>query len=456
MLAEDLAALDHRHLWHPFTPMRAWSSTPPLIIEAGDGNYLIDIHGRRYLDGVSSLWVNVHGHRSGPIDQAVREQLGRVAHSTLLGLSNVPAILLAKRLADIAPPGLTRVFYSDSGSTAVEVALKIAFQYWRNRGQPRKARFITLDLAYHGDTIGAVSLGGIDLFHHLFHPLLFDTLRAPTPHPYRAEDSDPPTCLRRCLDALHQLLEQHAETVAALVIEPRVQGAAGIIVHPPGYLRGVAELCRRYDVLLVCDEVATGFGRTGTLFACQAEDVAPDLLALAKGLTGGYLPLAATLASERIFDAFLGDDDTFFHGHSYTGNPLACAAALASLHIFETAQVLDAARDRASALASLLATRIAELPGVGDVRQCGLMAGIELVQDPPSKAPFSTARRVGARVCMAIREAGVILRNLGDVVVVLPPLSIRHEELVLLVEALRGAILKIMAEEGGIPPGGSR
>jgi adenosylmethionine-8-amino-7-oxononanoate aminotransferase len=442
-MTADPIALDRRHLWHPFTPMRLWAEEEPLIIAAGEGNYLIDTAGRRYLDGVSSLWVNLHGHRCAALDDAVREQLGRIAHSTLLGLGNVPSAELAAALIAVAPPSLSRVFYSDSGSTAVEVALKLAFQYWQHRGLPRRTRFVALADAYHGDTIGAVSLGGIDLFHQLFHPLLFQTLRAPSPHPYRYADGalSLEACREACLGALDRLLADHRDEVAAVIVEPRVQGAAGIIVHPPDYLAGVAALCRRYDVLLICDEVATGFGRTGELFACQSEGVSPDLMTLAKGLSGGYLPLAATLTTEAIFEAFLdGPERTFFHGHSYTGNPLACAAGLASLRLFGERDLLAQVRARARRAQELLAQHLAPLEAVGDIRQCGLMLGVELVADRRSRRPFPPERRLGAAVCRAARARGVILRPLGDVVVIMPPLSITDDELATIVDAVAHSI----------------
>ena len=296
----DLVAADRKHLWHPFTQQQCWVGEEPVIVESADRCELVDVEGRHYIDGVSSLWCNVHGHRHPLIDIAVREQMDHVSHSTLLGLSHRPAIELAARLVEIAPPGLTRVFYSDSGSTAVEIALKMAFQYWRQRGEPR-TRFVALREAYHGDTIGSVSVGGIDLFHSTFRPLLFDALRA---EPGDAAD-------------MERLLSAHAGEVAAVIVEPLVQGAAGMLVHPDGYLRRVRELCDRFGVLLICDEVATGFGRTGRMFACEHEGVAPDLMCVAKGITGGYLPLAATLATERIYDGFLGRHEelrTFFHG----------------------------------------------------------------------------------------------------------------------------------------------
>jgi adenosylmethionine---8-amino-7-oxononanoate aminotransferase len=414
----DLATVDRTHLWHPFTQQRAWEDEDPLIVDSADGTDLIDIDGRRYIDGVSSLWCNVHGHRHPRIDAAVREQLDSVAHSTMLGLSHRPAIELARRLVELAPPGLTRVFYSDSGSTAAEIALKMAFQYWRQRGEER-TRFVALRMAYHGDTIGSVSVGGIELFHSLYRPLLFDTLKA---EPGDLEDMD-------------RLLSAHAGEVAAVIMEPLVQGAAGMLMHPEGYLRGVRELCDRHGVLLILDEVATGFGRTGRMFACEHEDVAPDLLCLAKGITGGYLPLAATLATERIYQGFLGEFEefrTFFHGHTYTGNPLACAAALATLDVFKEERTLEGLGAKIDLLRDLLLP-LPELPAVAEVRQCGLMVGIEL-------SSFSLSVRMGHRVTLEARARGAIVRPLGDVVVLMPPLSISVGELRRLVAIVGDAI----------------
>jgi adenosylmethionine---8-amino-7-oxononanoate aminotransferase len=439
-----LADKDKQFVWHPFTQMQDWAKAEPLVIERAEGNTLIDTAGRRYLDGVSSLWVTVHGHRRKEIDDAVRAQLDLVAHSTLLGLANVPSIELAEQLIGIAPPGLAKVFYSDSGSTAVEVALKMAFQYWAHQGRPEKHTFVSLAEGYHGDTIGSVSVGGIDLFHEIFHPLLFHTLRVPTPHPYRSEAPDPAACRDACLQALAELLVRRGHEIAAFIIEPLVQGAAGMIVHPEGYLREAAALCRKHDVLLICDEVATGFGRTGTMFACTQEDVRPDIMCVAKGITGGYLPLAATITTQAIHDAFLGthaERKTFFHGHTYTGNPLACAAALASLAIFEKDQVLTAVGVKAQMLAGLLDAQIAALRHVGQVRQKGLMVGVELTADRASKRDYPFEEAIGARVCRKARERGVILRPLGPVVVLMPPLSITSAELHELVDVTRAAIV---------------
>jgi adenosylmethionine---8-amino-7-oxononanoate aminotransferase len=416
--AVDLVAADRAHLWHPFTQQRGWTEEPPLVVDRAEGTWLVDVEGRRYVDGVSSLWCNVHGHRHPRIDGAVRTQLDRVAHSTMLGLTHRPAIELARRLVGLAPRGLTRVFYSDSGSSAAEIALKMAFQFWKQRGEERK-RFVALRMAYHGDTIGSVSVGGIDLFHSLYRPLLFDTLKA--------EPGD--------VGQMERLLRRHPGEVAAVIMEPLVQGAAGMLVHPEGYLRAVRELCDRHDVLLILDEVATGFGRTGRMFACEHEDVSPDLLCLAKGVTGGYLPLAATLTSERIYEGFLGAFEefrTFFHGHTYTGNPLACAAALATLDVFREERTLERLAPKIELLARLLAP-LATHPAVREVRRCGFMVGIELDR-------FPLELRMGHRVTLEARRRGAIIRPLGDVVVLMPPLAISEADLRRLVAITADAI----------------
>jgi adenosylmethionine-8-amino-7-oxononanoate aminotransferase len=417
----DLAAADRRFLWHPFTQQEGWDEEDAPIIDAADRCELIDIHGRRYIDGVSSLWCNVHGHRHPAIDIAIRDQMDRVSHSTMLGLSHRPAIELARRLVEIAPPGLQRVFYSDSGSTAAEVALKMAFQFWQQQGGSggRRTRFVSLKNAYHGDTIGSVSVGGIDLFHGAYGPLLFGALHA---EPGDAAD-------------MERLLAEHAGEVAAVIVEPLVQGAAGILVHPEGYLRDVRSLCDRYGALLICDEVATGFGRTGRMFACEHEDVAPDFMCVAKGLTGGYLPLAATLTTERVYEGFLGrheDFRTFFHGHTYTGNPLACAAALATLRLFEQERTLELLQEKIELLGDLLSP-VAAIPGVAEVRRRGFMCGIEL-------AGFAVSDRAGHQVTLAARRRGAIVRPLGDVVVLMPPLAITTHELRRLVTIVAASI----------------
>ncbi len=443
---KDLAEKDRRFIWHPFTQMDEWLRTEPLIIERGEGSWLVDVEGNRYLDGVSSLWVTVHGHRKRAIDRAVKAQIDRVAHSTLLGLANVPSIELAERLVALAPRGLSRVFYSDSGSTAVEIALKIAFQYQQQRGQTSRTRFIHFANAYHGDTLGSVSVGGIDLFHAIYRPLLFDAVRAPAPHGRRCPDGlDARACGRESLARLEASLAERGPEIAGAIVEPLMQGAAGMIPQPPGWLAEVRRLCLAHGVLLIADEVATGFGRTGTMFACEQEGVSPDLLCLAKGITGGYLPLAATLATEEIFGAFLGRYDefkTFFHGHTYTGNPLACAAALANLDLFEKERTLERLQPKIRRLARRL-REIAALPHVTDIRQRGFMVGIELAADAAGRTAYPVEMRMGHQVCLEARRRGAILRPLGDVVVLMPPLGIRTKELDALLDITRDSIAAV-------------
>ncbi len=451
---ERLRQRDKASIWHPFTQMADWEKDAPLFIERGEGNYLFDTEGRRYFDGVSSLWVNLFGHRRKEIDDAVRAQLDLVAHSTFLGLSHPPAVALAEKLLAVSPPGLSRVFYSDNGSTAMEVAIKMAFQYWSQRegGKNPRREFLTLSEAYHGDTIGSVSAGGIDLFHRIFRPLLFPTRRLPAPHCYRCPYGlARPSCALWCAERMEEEVRSRKEGLAAVIVEPLVQGAAGMLLMPEGYLARLREVTRECGVLLVCDEVATGFGRTGTMFACEQEGVSPDIMAVAKGMTGGYLPLAATLTTEEIYRAFLGRYEefrTFFHGHSYTANPLGCVAALATLSIFEREDVLGAV----SRLSGTMARALSALSGhmhVGEIRQKGLMAGIEIVADRATRERFPPAEKLGQRVIRKVREEGIILRPLGDVIVLMPPLSSTEAEIEFLVEATARAIDAVLAGRKG-------
>ena len=453
---QRLIRLDHAHVWHPFTPMRQWRQAAPIVIEAGEADELIDADGRRYIDGVSSLWCNVHGHRVPEIDRAVREQLDRIAHTTMLGLVNVPATELAARLCRLAPGPLNKVFYSDAGATATEVAFKMAVGHAYHTGRPRRDTFIALEGAYHGDTTGAMSIGYSDVFHRPFKPMIFHTEFVPPPRP--PEDA-------ACgLASLESRLAQLGERIAAVVVEPLVQGAAGMVMQPPGYLRGVADLCRRHGVLLIADEVATGFGRTGRMFACEHEGVEPDILCLGKGLSGGYLPLAATLCTDPVAAAFEGElheMKTLYHGHTFTGNPLACAAALASLDLFASRDVLGAVNRKAARLAERLAALDdrRRFPFVREVRQRGLMVGIELAQPASGPEPAAPgggtalgdfgesphllragARRLGYEVCDACRDAGVIVRPLGDVGVLMPPLAVTDAHLDRLAEVVIEAI----------------
>ncbi len=448
---QQLIADGLKSIWFPFTQMQEFTPEEMLVIAEGKGALLRDVDGKDYLDGVASLWTNVHGHRKERIDRAIKEQVDRVSHSTLLGLAHEPAIACAKKLLEIVPPGLTRVFYSESGSTSVEIALKMAFQYQKQAvgGNPNKTGFLSFTNAYHGDTLGAVSVGGIDLFHAVYGELLFPTIKAESPYCYRCVfGASYPGCSFDCLRQLENLLASSAGALAALIIEPLVQGAAGILVQPPGYLKRVRELCTEYGVLMIADEVAVGFGKTGKMFACEQEGVTPDILCLGKGLSGGYLPLAATVTTEEIYRGFLGrfeDSKTFFHGHTYTGNPLGCAAAVANLDIFAEERVVDGLAEKIERLTRGLQP-ISTLSHVGEIRQRGFMVGIELVADRATKALYPPAERIGNRVILEARKRGLIIRPLGDVIVLMPPLCITNEEIDRLCTITHDAIRAVVGD----------
>lgn len=446
MANKKLKDIDKKYIWHPFTQMRDWMKEEPLIIEEGKGAWVKDIDGKWYIDGVSSLWVNVHGHRHPAIDKAIKDQLGKIAHSTMLGLSNVPATILAEKLIDIAPKALTKVFYSDSGSEGVEIALKIAFQFCQQSGMPSKKKFLTLVNAYHGDTIGAVSVGGIDLFHKIYKPLLFKSIKAPTPYCYRCPfNLTRASCKMKCLSEVEKLMNKHHNEIAAMIVEPLVQAAAGMLVYPRGYLKGIRKLCTKYDILMIVDEVAVGFGRTGKMFACQHENIRPDIMIVAKGLTGGYLPVAATLTTQKIFDAFLGEHEecrTFYHGHTYTGNPLGCAAAIASIDVFKKEKTLQNLQPKIKLMKERL-RKLRELKHVGDIRQCGFLAGIELVKDKRTKQEYPASEKIGIKVITEAMKRGLIIRPLSDIIVVMPPLCISKVDLADMLDIIYHSIKKV-------------
>jgi adenosylmethionine-8-amino-7-oxononanoate aminotransferase len=429
-VTEVVVDADRRHVWHPFTQTSDWREEAPLVIRSGDGCWLVDESGRRYLDGISSLWCTVHGHAHPALDRAAHEQLGRIAHSTFLGQTHAPGALLAEELAGVAPPGLTRVFYCEAGAAAVEAALRIALLAQRHAGHPERSRFVALGDAYHGDTAGAVSVGRSEPFHTGLDPILFPARTVPSPHLGE----------KASLRALSDLLDREGTQVAALIVEPRVQAAAGMLTHSDGWLCEATGLARRHGALLIADEVATGFGRTGDLFASAGAGVAPDILCLGKGLTGGYLPLSAVLTTEDIFDRFTApyaEHRTLYYGHTYTGNPVACAVARASLRLFGEEGTLASARRLATTLERLLAERVAPLPGVFEIRHRGVMTGIEL-RDRGS--PFDPGLRMGRRVILTARRRGVVVRPLGDVVVLNPPLTMTDTEAEVLVSAVAESI----------------
>jgi adenosylmethionine-8-amino-7-oxononanoate transaminase len=441
---DNLIEMSKQRLWLPFTQMKDYDRNP-LIIERGEGVYVYDSQGRKYYDAFSSVWLNVHGHRKWELDEAIRRQLDSIAHSTLLGMTNVPATLLADQLVQLAPQGLTRVFYSDSGAEAVEIALKIAFQYWRNIGRNEKGQFVTMRGGYHGDTIGAISVGNIDIYHKMYSSLLFNSLKTPYPYVYRHPSGDANVCKEECLNALESLFAERSHEIAAIIVESMMQGANGMLVMPAGFFKEVERLCRKYEVLLIVDEVATGFGRTGAMFACEHEGVTPDIMTIAKGITGGYLPIAATMTSETIYQAFYADYTnlkTLFHGHSYTGNPLGCAVALANLELFKSENLISHVREKSSWLQEAMQDWI-ELPHVGDIRQMGFMIGIELVADQITKKPFEWAKRTGYHTTLRMRELGLLTRPLGDVIVFMPPLASTQAELKGMLEIMKQAISEV-------------
>jgi adenosylmethionine-8-amino-7-oxononanoate aminotransferase len=479
-----LAKLDHRYVWHPFTQMRDWLRREPIVVASGRGAVLRDVQGREYLDANSSIWTNLHGHHHPKLNAAITAQLKKIAHSSALGFANGPASRLAERLVKLVnqrvPVGravrsaprrelaqkrgkntasrLAKVFYSDDGSTAMEVALKLAYEFTRRTGRSRRPRFLSLDGAYHGDTVGAVSLGHIDLFHKAYSGLLFKTDKVRSPYCYRCpfnraaperrDARDYVKCNRECVSAVETAFarQRQRNPYAAFVIEPLMQGAAGMIAHPAGYLREVAQIVQGDGALLIADEVMTGFGRTGATFACQKESVMPDLLAVAKGMTGGYLPMAATLTSPRIFDAFLGEYDefkTFFHGHSFTANQLGAAVSLASLDLLQTRKSMQ----ERTRLETALRESLAELwssPQIGDIRQVGLVAGIELVRDWRTRAPFALREQAGIRVCEAMARRGVLTRPIGNVIVLMPPYSTTPAQVRRMVNAVHESITEVL------------
>jgi adenosylmethionine-8-amino-7-oxononanoate aminotransferase len=440
---KQLQKIDRNYIWHPFTQMKEWMEEDIIIISHGKGDYIYDIDGNKYLDAVSSIWCNIHGHANQKINSALKKQIDKISHSTFLGLSNLPAILLAEKLVKILPKGLTRIFYSDNGSTAIEVAIKMAFQYWHNIGNKNRKKFISLNNGYHGDTLGAVSAGGIPLFHDLFKPLLFSSIKAPSPYCYRCElNLTYPSCGLACAEKIDRIARENHDEIAGLLLEPIVQAAGGFIVSPPGYLRRVAEICRTHKIILIADEVATGFMRTGELFAVTHENVTPDIICLSKGLTSGYLPLAVTAANEEIFNAFLGryeEFKTFFHGHTYTGNQLGCAAAIASLDLLLKPDFIKKIRKKIVLFEEEL-SKLNELRHVGEIRQKGMMIGIEIVKDKKTKEMYEPWERIGHRICKDIRKYEIFLRPLGNVIVIMPPLSITEKEITHLVNSIYKSI----------------
>lgn len=438
MLIDDknnLSLWDKQYVWHPFTQMQDYLRENNLVIERGEGVYLYDVDGNKYLDAVSSLWVNVHGHGHPKLNAALKAQIDKICHSTLLGMGSTPSILLAKKLCEMTPQNLTKVFYSDSGATSVEIAIKMAYQYFRNQeaSNPafqKKKKFITLSNAYHGDTLGSVSVGGIELFHSVFKDLVFAPLVIESFNTEQAQN----------------LFAKHGEELVACIVEPMIQGAAGMRLMPKHFLTQLRQLCDANNVFLICDEVATGFGRTGKMFAVEHEQIQPDFMCLAKGITGGYLPLAATLTTDKVFQGFCADYrdfKTFFHGHSYTGNPLACAAALANLEIFAEEKTIENLQPKINLLTQQL-QKFSEHFHVKEVRQLGMMVGIEMIQDKFNNIAYPLDEKRGNQVVLACRKCGIIIRPLGNTLVLMPPFVITEQEIKYLCEQVYAAMDEVL------------
>ena len=429
---ENLIQQDLKYNWHPYTQMKDCESLPPLAIEKAEGIKLYDYDGKFYYDTISSWWCNIHGHNHPEIKRAIKEQVDKLEHVLFAGFTHKPAVELAERLARITPKNLTKVFYSDNGSTAIEVALKMSLQYWVNKGVEGKTKFLSLDMGYHGDTIGAMSVSGRSLFNKKFEPLFFESFKAPTPYCYRcpcAREKD--TCSLECLGEMERILKGNAEQISAIIIEPILMGAAGMIIYPQRYLRGVKELSDKYGVHLIADEIASGFGRTGKMFACEHAAIEPDFMCLSKGLTSGYLPLSATLTTEEVFQVFYDDyekEKTFYHGHTYAANPVACAAAVRSIDLFDEENSLNRAQMINIMMESFLEV-VSALPIVGDTRAIGAVGAIELVKDKNTKEPFGAEERIGLDVYRRALEANLILRPLGNIIYFFLPLSVTKDEL---------------------------
>lgn len=444
MNKRSLKTKDFDYVWHPFTQMGLYSKSEPIIIEKGKGSYLYDINGKTYLDGYASLWVNVHGHNNKKLNKAIKKQLEKISHSTLLGSSNIPSIELAEKLVNITPNKLNKVFYSDTGSASVEIAIKMAYQYWKNIDKEKyknKNKFITLENGYHGDTIGAVSVGGIESFHKIFKDLIFENIQVQTPSLYKSSYKNEDEMVYAILNDIERILIERNAEIAGFILEPLIQGATGLYVHPRGFLKSVEQLCRKYNVLLICDEVAVGFGRTGELFACNHENVEPDIMCLGKAITGGYLPLAATLTTQKIYNAFLSDDhgkNTFFHGHTYTGNQIVCSVALENIRLFEKNKLLSHIKRTSKTLEKQL-NGLKYHKNVGDVRGRGLMFGVELVEDKETKQPLDI--KIVEKMIDNCKENGLMIRNLENVITFVPVLSMSNNEIKKMVNIFRKVLI---------------
>ena len=451
-IISSLQKRDLQHVWHPCSQMKDYEAFPPIVIKSGKGIYLYDENGKQYMDAVSSWWVNLFGHSNERISSALTKQAFQLEHVIFANFTHEPAILLAEKLAEITPEGLTKVFFADNGSSAIEVALKMSFQYNMQQYKPRKKRFLALSDAYHGETLGALSVGGVDLYNEVFQPLLLDTIRAQGPDCFRCPFNESPDgCSTACLSFVEEQLKLHHEEISAIIIEPLIQAAAGMKMYPPAYVKNLKELCLQYDVHLIADEVAVGFGRTGTMFACEQAGITPDFMCLSKGLTGGYLPLSVVLTTEDVYQAFYDDYETmkaFLHSHSYTGNPLACRVALEVLKMFEEDHYIEQIQEKSAYMYKLASEVFDDLPYVGEYRQTGMVGAIELVKDKASKAPFPSEERIGYKIYQNALEKGLLLRPLGNVLYFMPPYVITEEEIKTMIDIANEAIQQFFVNKG--------
>ncbi len=449
----ELQARDMQHVWHPCSQMKDYEQFPPIVIKKGQGVWLYDEHDHRYLDAVSSWWVNLFGHANPRISQALSEQAFTLEHAIFANFSHEPAIKLAEKLVALTPEGLTKVFFADNGSSAIEIALKMSFQYHMQTGKTSKKRFLALTDAYHGETLGALSVGGVDLYNEVYQPLLLDTVRAQGPDCYRCPfKAHPDTCQAQCIDFVEQQLALHHAEITAIIIEPLIQAAAGMKMYPPIYLKQLRVLCTKYKVHLIADEIAVGFGRTGTMFACEQAAITPDFMCLSKGLTGGYLPLSVVLTSDEVYNAFYDDYGTmkaFLHSHSYTGNTLACRVALEVLTMFEEEHYIDIVQQKGKRMYKLAMEAFNQLPYVGEYRQVGLVGAIELVANPVTKEPLPSAERIGYQIYKRALAKGLLIRPLGNILYFMPPYVITDDEMLFMIDTAKETIVQFFAEREG-------
>lgn len=447
----DLQKRDLNHVWHPCSQMKDYEDLPPIVIKKGKGIYLYDENDKEYIDAVSSWWVNLFGHSNERISKALADQAFQLEHVIFANFTHEPAVLLSEKLVQLTPYGLNKVFFADNGSSAIEVALKMSFQYHLQKNKPKKTRFLALTDAYHGETLGALSVGGVDLYNKVFRPLLLDTVRAQGPNCFRCKFNErSESCNVPCISYVEEKLKEHHQELSAIIIEPLIQAAAGMKMYPPGYLKQLKELCEKYDVHLIADEVAVGFGRTGTMFACEQAGISPDFMCLSKGLTGGYLPMSVVLTTDEVYDAFYDDYETmkaFLHSHSYTGNPLTCRVALEVLKIFEDEKVLDQIKEKGAYMRELAIRTFEGHPFVGEYRQTGMVGAIELVKDKETKEPFPSKDRVGYQIYKIALEKGLLLRPLGNILYFMPPYVITKDEINIMIEKTNEAIREFFAND---------